>query len=90
MPGLQLTGYTSLQNGATTSTGFAKVVGFNGNEVNFNLDVAIWVDETSKLNNLSPIDHRTYTIPTTMVTGTAPLYTYLSSLPEYSGSTIVE
>ena len=89
MPGLVLSGYTSLQNGASTSTGFAKVERYRGNEINFNFDVDIWVSQDAYNAQLQSIDQRSYTIPTVDVTGTAPLYTYLSSLPEFSGSTII-
>ena len=90
MPSLQLAGtYTSLQNGSTTTTGYAKVDRFSGNESEFNFDVNIWYSEAAFAAQLTPIDNRFYTIPTADVTGTAALYTYLSGLPEFAGSTIV-
>ena len=63
MPGLVLSGYTSLQNGASTSTGFARVTNFRGNEINFNFEVAIWLTQDAYNAELQPIDYRNYTIP---------------------------
>lgn len=90
MPALQLSGtYTSTQTGATTSTGYARVNRFSGNEVHFNFDVNIWVSEDAFNSSLAPFDNRNYSVPTAEVTGTAPLYDFLVSLPEFTGSTIV-
>lgn len=89
MTALQLVGYTSTQSGCVCPTGYARVDRFNGDENLFSFIVNVWWSEEAFTANLSPIDNRHYSIPTSVVTGTAPLYAYLSSLPEFAGSTIV-
>jgi len=91
MAGLLLnTPYTSEQNGVNISTGYAKVTNYRGNEITFSFDVHIWISEEAYNQNLSPIDGKNYSINTSEITGIPFIYEYLSGLPEFSGSVIVQ
>jgi len=89
MAALQLTGYTSIQTGASTTTGYARVTRFNGDEALFRMDVQIWIDQDAHDNGLSPIDGRSYQMPTPDVTGISSVYTFLQTQSEFAGSTLV-
>lgn len=81
--------YTSLSNGVVAPAGCVVYVErFNGNQTTFNFNVNIWLTEATYTAGLAPIDSRFYSLSTSSVTGIAPLFDYLITLPEFTGAVI--
>lgn len=86
---LSIPTYTSASTGLALTNAYAILGRSHGDLTNFIFDIDFYVSAGAYTSGLNPIFSRSFSIPTTDITGIPYIYTYLQTLPEFSGSTVV-
>ena len=94
MPGLSIPTFTDTETGVTVSNTYATIQRFGGNTDTTTFTVAFYTANPST-NNIRAFYNKNYDIPTSIVVGAnatdviVNVFTYLQSLPDFTGSTFV-
>lgn len=81
--------YTDVSTTLNLPTAYVVLGNSHSTLLRMEFDVYFWVNIDAFNLNKNPILSRIYSIPVSDVTGPDSLYSYLQTLPEFAGSTVV-
>ena len=86
---LSIPSFTDGNTGVVVTNAYAQIMRSSSDPINFRVTIEFYTANPST-TEISAFCYRDYILPTADVTGVYGLYTYLQTLPEYSGSTLVD